>query len=207
MNRRNFMMALPALALSACATPALFKESQADNVVYYDEHAQGFFVTADGKNLVVLGKDYHYVMDDLGNLPVLLKSSLKPRLQASFEYFSVSTENKVDGHVYLTITGDVSEIERKLLQDEKFQYDNYPGTWKKTYHAHGTRYSAKGFETPTSIGKFNQSYTIRVAEHHSPGLKRAIILLTPVTLAVDGVLVLGGIVMFPLAVGVLAAAH
>ncbi|MFB9160300.1 hypothetical protein ACFFT9_21885, partial [Chromobacterium violaceum] len=95
-------------------------------------------------------------------------------------------------------SGFVQQRQCKGFQEE---------VWTKVYKVRGTRYLAKGFELPASVSKFNHDYEIIVRESHSPGVKRAMVLLTPVTLAMDGVLVLGGIVLAPVALIVLSNTH
>lgn len=208
MNRRNFLLSTAALALSGCTTASLLKESTEDTVDYQREKVSGFFASVDGKKLVVLGTDYHYVMDQIGDLPQVLQSPLKPRLNAEFSYFDLDHDNHVFGQVTLQLKGKVSDAERQQLQMEGFECKGFQEeVWTKVYKVRGTRYLAKGFELPASVSKFNHDYEIIVRESHSPGVKRAMVLLTPVTLAMDGVLVLGGIVLAPVALIVLSNTH
>ena len=56
----------------------------------------------------------------------------------------------------------------------------------------GVRYSAKGFPSPPKAQKFNRAYVVTITEETESTLATKI-MLTPITVAADGALILGGL--------------
>lgn len=61
----------------------------------------------------------------------------------------------------------------------------------------GTRYRTDGFKQEQVPSTFNKPYRIDVVEAMTPAGKAVRLLATPVTLTVDGVLVIGAVALFP----------
>jgi hypothetical protein len=62
--------------------------------------------------------------------------------------------------------------------------------WTLSGHLRGVRYSAEGFPSTAQTQEFARRHVVTVRAQKS---KPAKILLTPVTLAADGALILGGL--------------
>lgn len=204
MKRRSFLKLSMLVPLSGCMTYKLVKDSNAVNQVYTDEKITGFFSGSDMKTLVVMGKEHHYVMDGVGDLITVLSSPLKPRLSAEFSYFNVNEKQEVSGQLYLVASGADSDEEKMLLEKSGFKLVRGDKEWRKKFNMAGHRYDARGFALPEQMVPFNKDYKVVVIEETPPGFKRTKMLLTPVTLAVDGVLTVGAVLLAPVALVVLS---
>jgi len=195
----------------ACATDSLWRKK---NVVY-QETVQPFRITTDHRQLVVLGKQYHYIFEISPNLKTTLGSSFRQSLHAEFSEFRVSPDNKVSGVYTLRLPVQAPESEKKeamaagfvtgidtrpriLTETEK--RSNVPDT--ETFRTrkgeyvlaeaiYGTRYSAANFKNAPDTAEFNKRYTIRVIAPESSINSVGKILLTPVTVTADGLMLVG----------------
>ncbi len=188
MERQEFLKgalsSLTLVSVSGCFTPMLYEPRT------YDETALSFLVTEDGSRLVVLGEKYHYIFDDISpSLKEILLGPLHLRtvVVAVLANFYVNSDNVVTGDYVLSLSDQASDEQRKRAMSAGF----VPPDLTLPGHLKGVRYSAEGF--PFSAAQtqgFAHRYDARVREERS---KAAKILLTPVTVAADGVLILGGL--------------
>lgn len=177
----------------ACFTPALYRESTVASRNFIEEIST-FLITQDGKQLIVAGKQHHYIFAVNDTLKFILTWPEKKRVKAAFQGFSVRSDQSVSGMYTLSVDygQDLSPEMKKLLLSKGFS-DNKAG--KKLYHSgwlQGTRYLADKFELPATM-QLNQNYSINMTEYQpsaSTTIKR--ILLTPLAIAADGLLILGG---------------
>lgn len=193
MKRRTF---LTTTSLVACAgfsgcTAMLFKDGE------YRETIDRFLVTDDGKKLVVLGKQYHYILDMPAHLDVVLAAPYRKWVTASLYHF-VAKGDKINGEFGLHI-GDA----RKRMTADDYQRALADGF---TEHytdlvlegsVSGTRYRTDGFKLDQGSSAFNKPYEVDVTDVITPAGTAARLLVTPVTLAVDGVLMIGAVVLLP----------
>ncbi|CAG9183812.1 hypothetical protein LMG23992_05091 [Cupriavidus laharis] len=197
-NHRRTFLALSAVALlstSGCATQALMKEANKQEYREYQETISQVLLTADGKKLVILGPTYHYIFDTPDGFAALLDSPLHPRLAATFSLFRVNVDADVEGRFGLVLNNP-SDDERQAASDLGFKG---PQTGVKRYFdLRGKRYAAGNFSMPASAKTLNQSYRIDVREALPKGGRQALVLMTPVTMAVDGVLVILSIPLMPI---------
>jgi hypothetical protein len=192
MNRREFLTILSAsfafFSLSGCLTRKLYTPPQ------YRETVTSFLISQDGKKLVVLGKNYHYVFDMPPSLKQVLFSSFRKAIDANLYNFNVTTEQIVTGDYLLTIKKNAADKERESAIEAGFVSDRVHGI-SLSGSLKGIRYSAAGFQAE-SVQTFNHPYAVVVSEQQTSGQNAAKILLTPITVAADGVLTLAGIPLF-----------
>jgi hypothetical protein len=178
----------------ACFTPALY-DKPAETTRNFVEEVSSFLITEDGKNLIVIGKEHHYIFSANDTLKVILSWPEKKRVKASFQTFSIRSDQTVSGMYNLDIENsqNLTAETKALLLSKGFSENKLE---KRLYHSgwiQGTRYSADKFQVPATM-KFNQTYTIKMIESvssASEAIKR--ILLTPLALTADGLLILGGV--------------
>jgi len=193
MNRRLFIFSSVAVLLSSTTgclvTHQLYDTINEPKYQNYTETVNQILFSADGKKLVFIGPEYHYIFDVPEHLEALLNSPLHKKMTAEIVAFSVNRDAKVTGRVYLNI--------EKPNDDEKSQVmalgflDSHDGhSLYCFFDLQGTRYSAKGFNMPASTMRLNQSYAVNVREQLPIGVKKALVLLTPLTVAADGAIVL-----------------
>lgn len=185
----------------ACFTPALYEKS-AEETRNFVEEVSTFLITQDGKNLIVAGKQHHYIFTANNTLKFILTWPEKKRVKAAFHDFSVRSDQSVSGTYELVVKDDqnlTAEMKQQLLS-KGFAENKAEKTLRHHDWIQGTRYSADKFKMPATM-QLNQKYTINMSEYQpsaSATIKR--ILLTPLAIAADGLLILGGvpILMFSL---------
>ncbi|VWC76056.1 5-formyltetrahydrofolate cyclo-ligase [Burkholderia lata] len=185
-------MAASSLALSGCFTPKLYKEDG------YSEQVSGFMMTEDGKKLVVLGTDYHYIFDLPAQLRPVLMSGYRKSLHTTFAAFHASG-GSVTGHYRIVLPKDASDGDRQAAAADGFTAEQAGLVLEGDIS--GKRYSTEGFadKYKTSTQPFNQPYSVYIRQSPSVVGMGLRILATPITVAADGVLVLGGVVLLPFA--------
>ncbi len=178
----------------ACFTPELYKHPAEDSRTFVEE-INSFLITQDGKNLIVVGQQHHYIFTPSDTLKFILTAPEKKYVKASFNTFSISSDQSVYGSYTLTVDakqGLPAETGKLLIAKG---FTNNPTQKNLTYHGsvQGTRYLADKFQLPATL-QLNQKYTINMRESYtSASATMERILLTPLAIAADGLLILGGI--------------
>jgi hypothetical protein len=198
MERKEFLSTLSSLtllSLTGCLTTKLYEAQK------YDEAALSFLVTEDGSQLVVLGEKYHYIFHDIS--PSLKRTLLSPvqlrtQIYAYLSDFYVRRDNVVTGDYTLSLSQLASDEQRRSAIDAGFVA---PGP-TLSGHLKGIRYSAEGFPSTAQPQEFTQRYVVSVKEQDSESRVAGKILLTPITIAADGALILGGLILFWLCYGI-----
>ncbi|KVH33033.1 hypothetical protein [Burkholderia cepacia] len=185
-------VAASSLALSGCFTPKLYKDDG------YHEYVSGFMITQDGKKLVVLGTDYHYIFDLPAQLRPVLLSGYRKSLHTTFADFH-ARGGSITGHYRIVLPKDVPDDTRQAASTDGFTA--VPAGLALEGDIEGKRYSTAGFteKDKGTAQPFNQRYAVYIRESPSVVGMGLRILATPITVAADGVLVLGGIVLVPFA--------
>ncbi|AOR70701.1 hypothetical protein BBJ41_24560 [Burkholderia stabilis] len=184
-------LAATSVALSGCFTPKLYKDDA------YSEKVSGFMITQDGKKLVVLGTRYHYIFDLPAQLRPVLLSGYRKSLHTTFAGFHASG-GSITGH-YRIVLKNASDNDRQAASADGFTVE--PAGLVLEGDIDGKRYSTEGFaeKDKGTTQPFNQPYSVYIRESPSVVGMGLRILATPITVAADGVLVLGGIVLVPFA--------
>ena len=202
MRRRDVlsgtMSSLAVLSVTGCLTKKLYEIRETK----YDETALSFLLTEDGSKLVVLGEKSHYIFDDFSpSLKHLLGSPLRTVTEVELLNFRVTTDNVVTGDYTLHLLEQASDEQRRDAIDAGFAQ---PGL-TLSGHLKGVRYGAKGFPSPPKAQKFNRTYVVTITEETESKLSTKI-MLTPITVAADGALILGGLALILLAVALFMGA-
>ncbi|KAG8152938.1 5-formyltetrahydrofolate cyclo-ligase [Burkholderia catarinensis] len=203
MKRRTFL-ALPAVAasgmLAGCSnadlgpvTNRMMKDPE------YRETLSAFLISADGKKLVVIGKQYHYIFDVPPGLAVNLTAPYRPKLYTDFDDFETHGD-KISGRYVLQLSHEDapsgSELRERALADG-FKDRGYRLMESGTIS--GKRYQPNDV-TPSSIPQaFNHAYNVKVIERPSVLGQGAKLALSPITMAADGAVGLLGLALFPIA--------
>ncbi|MDQ7089720.1 MAG: hypothetical protein Q9M50_03635 [Methylococcales bacterium] len=178
---------------NACFTPLLY---DGKNSRTYTEEARSFLITEQGTQLVVIGKKHHYIFAAPDNtLKFILQWPEKKRIKASFSSFKIDTEQSVSGTYTLIVkkSPDLSVETNALLMAKGFTENkalkilNYHGSLE------GTRYSADSFKLPKTLF-LNKKYKLHMIEEMPLSASGVVkkILLTPLAIAADGLIILGG---------------
>jgi hypothetical protein len=209
MNRRKFLTAAAAapLILSACTTVTdSLNESIAEHGYrIYKETVSSVLISADGRKLVFFGPEYHYIFDAPEHFAELMDSPLHAKMRAKFNQFDVGEDGGVSG--YITIYLDAVLADEMDAAKQLGFSTTYKGTqMHRDIELNGKRYSAKGFDASKVDQKLLvKTYEVSVREKNTFNAAKALYVLTPITVAADGVLTLLTVPLFPVLFLVIAA--
>jgi len=175
---------------SGCLTAAMMSGGDREN---YYEKVGSVLISADGKTLAVIGKEHHYLFDAPEAIKAVLDPDLSKVVNVNFQTFSVDSTQRITGGYTLNIVKTATPEQKEKAIAAGFKA--LPaGNLNFTGKLSGTRYSANGIQAENATQKLRQEYTINVSVEKSAGAKAVStagkLLVTPVTLAADGVLIL-----------------
>lgn len=179
----------------ACFTPALY-DKPAEQTRHFVEVVNTFLITQDGKNLIVAGKQHHYIFTPNDTLKFILAWPERKRVKVTFNNFSITSDQTVLGSYQLRIDNadNLTNETLKQLSLKGFTRSASLPLFLTYYgQIQGTRYLADKFQLPAAM-QFSRTYSISMIEHQpsaTEAMKR--ILLTPLAVAADGLLILGGV--------------
>lgn len=184
--------------LSGCFTYQLHKDPT------YSENVVGVFISSDKNTVVVIGEKYHYIFSAPPQLLAALGPSLHPAIAfAGFNSFKVDRQNKIEGTLILQTSENLSVDQISLAREAGFN----PGQGKRWYaqlSMHGTRYTGKEINSQ-NIQQLNKKYSLTITEEPSFARTALNIAATPISVAADGAVVLGVVVLSPLWLPVVAS--
>lgn len=195
------LLLISSLLFTSCATKKVWSP------VSYKEVLGSPLITEDGKKLVLVGKKYHYIFDLDSELKDILLSKRNERLTTYFDTFKVDENNKVVGGyaLYYPINQPQMDQDINWLKQMGFTWSGVgsPLEEKKEYCKDfklvGMRYLLKD---PKTVGTpSNTKYCLMVEEPDYQFSTSERLFMTPVSVAADGVLILGGTALFLLSQG------
>lgn len=193
MNRRQVLaigVFASAMPLSGCFTSRLNRNTS------YNEKINGFFISSDKKIIAIVGAKYHYVFDAPSELLAALDPILHPAInQATFSNFRVDRDNRITGDIKLYTISKLSTQQKELAERAGFNSTN-SNMWAGMQLS-GTRYLAKESESPV-VQRLNREYFVAVEEEPSIAGKTLRVAATPITVAADGAVILGAVVLSPI---------
>lgn len=189
--------------LSGCATfltDSVIENSTRYGQVYSEEVVHGFLAGEDKKTMVVLGGEHHYIIENAEKVMSILSSPLRRHLSVGFYNFTVYEGQKFWGDVDFHVSNiSTDESAHALLTELGFkQRAQGLNDWSYKVKVQGNRYASGDFPVPKNQEPFSREYKVPVAVITPPGARRVGLLLTPVTLAVDGVISMGALVFAPM---------
>jgi outer membrane lipoprotein-sorting protein len=208
MNRRKFVLAAVAapLILSACATvtDSLNESIKENDYRTYKETVSSVLISADGKKLVFLGPEYHYIFDAPEHFAALMDSPLHAKMRAQFNQFDAGEDGSVTGNITIYLDAVLAD-EMDAATQLGFS-KTYSGTQtSRRIELNGKRYSAKGFDASKVDQKLlRNSYEVSVREKNPFNAAKALYVLTPITVAADGVMTLLTVPLLPFLIIALA---
>lgn len=179
----------------ACFTPALY-DKPAEQTRHFVEKINTFLITQDGKNMIVAGNQHHYIFNPNDTLKFILGWSERKRVKVTFDNFTINSDQSVVGSYQLRIDNADNLPKETIAQLTAKGFTRSASLpLFLTYYGQiqGTRYLADNFKMPAAM-QFSQTYSINMIENQ-PSATEAIkrILLTPLAVAADGLLILGGV--------------
>lgn len=149
-----------------------------------NETVSSVLVTQDGKKLVVMTPQYHYIFDLPPTILNALRGDFHPSVDAAFQHFRVDSKGRVTGDVTLLVTDPHPAVVAAALA-AGFARNGNVAYFATTLQ--GERFKA-GNVQPTEQYRLNKSYVIPVSGSGDAGA-------TPIG-AVAGTLVIGAIVLY-----------
>lgn len=194
-SKRCFFAVLICLLQVGCASFKLAEDTE------YKETVEHFLMTEDGKKVVFLGKKYHYIIDASPELNSLLSWHNRHLIQPYFKLLEVDRENQLTGFYELYVsTENLPKTEVRWLEQQGLEKSTDSSLVLKNKII-GVRYTAKKLSSKQLSEKMSKSYSMTISTPRSRLTKAA---LSPLAIAVDGVIVL---TMVPLAVITLGAGN
>ncbi len=178
--------------LTSCATKRMWENPS------YDEMVESHLITKEGGKIAIIGKDYHYIVTATKELREILLSNKTKYSNPLFHSFKVDKNNGITGKYYVLDYSSAKEkniptvkkIKHHQKKDQLKEVAKYP---RIEGSIEGHRYIAK--KTIKSNYKFKNPYYLTIEEEPSALGKAGKILATPITVAADGAMVLGGIAL------------
>ncbi len=214
-------VALTAVAVSGCATRSVWDDVSSTKYHTYYDQINAFYVNPDQSQFVILSDRFHYIFNTRGVIP-LLKSGLRSRYIVDIQDMrmpepSAANELPITGRLVFALpVNKLSASELKQAKDLGFasasptekqkaievaklrnvDVDEGSEYLVQTVNIAGRRYSPKAGVSYGNSQHFYRQYNVPVVqERTSVNAAKAIgaTLVTPITLAADGVLLLLGL--------------
>jgi hypothetical protein len=189
---KKMLFILPICFILASCTSLLWKKPG------YREEFQSFLMSEDGAGLVVIGRKFHYIFSIDENLQSILLWGNRKKIHPHFYDFSVSGDGIISGNYRLDIIVDGSNGDdiSWLLAAGFQESPEFHGEIKNYFYdgvLNGSRYRADRMVNAhvENMGKLSRKYQIFIGEADSSIWQAGKILMTPVTVALDGGLVIG----------------
>lgn len=171
----------------SCVTKSLHERS------YERDKVSGFYISSDDKMLAVIGEKYHYTFPLDSTLKGVLGWEGRSKIEARFTEFEKLSDQGVSGSYTLLVkTKDVADSQQNYLKELGFVQDK---TVFRLVNSMAGKYYLAGDANYSSL--FNKPYEIQLVKDSSIP-EPVKIALTPITIAADGVLWIGGFVLVSL---------
>ena len=182
-------------------TESLWESTRADS---YHENVSSILIAQDHKKFVVATDNYHYIFEMPTNLDAILQSKKNQKMSAKFSEFKIDPKETITGAVTLGVSVSAGhEFEQDVIQlgfskreDERYRIE-IPVT--------GIRYSSGGLMLDSEQYKLRHSYSINVREPATAGDTTARVLLSPITVSVDGIAAIAATPLFAIGVVTMVA--
>ncbi len=191
--RQKLILSLALLLLVSCTlTQKLWHPK-------YEEKIEKFLVSQDGRYVVFLGNEYHYVLSDDRNIVKnLLFSPHRFLMFIDSENTSIKLSQSNDVEASIVVKISILSPEPELAHDLIVLGFNYESATELALRMklYGTRYLARQ-NLSYGAGSLNHPYLIKVYKDVSADKKIGKVMLTPITLTIDATLLIGKVLLFP----------
>lgn len=195
-SRRRFLtlavVTAAPLTISGCATQYVWEDVK-DR--HYVETPRAFMISEDKAKLVVFSDDYHYIFELSETLETSLDAELHEYVFAQFDHFTVDAMRNVEGTYSVQIKKGAPLEIRKRAIEKGFSLDPEALALTRKGSLSGKRYHANNVKPAKSTISPNRDYRINVTENPSLARTAGTVMITPVTVAVDGALAIGTVAL------------
>lgn len=176
------LLLLVILVQAGCLTATLDRDFK-----YTQESLRGFYFSSDEKTLAVIGEKYHYLFPLDASIKQVLNWDERAKVKANFSQFILLRNSKVAGTYTIRVNkNDIDEPNQTSLKAIGFADENADLVLNGKME--GTYYSSNNVVKAQSFSHYHE---ITLAQETRVPLPVKIA-LTPITVAADGVLLLGG---------------
>jgi len=163
--------------------------------ISYVEKIGSIFQGADGKTLLINGRNFEYLFKDAGELLRTLTSSLKPKLTATIYGFQIEPGNVVSGQVALFLPSELPEAEITSALPSSGFARHQAGNWHKIFKLSGARFSRAGGQIQSQpVGlRLNREYEISIDDRSNAKPERSLVVVDNL-----GARIVFGIILIPL---------
>ena len=143
MNFFKILLLAVLFLISSCEflTPKLWKKS------YYHDDVEQFLISQEGKNIIFIGTNYHYIFSNNSNIQKMLKEKNTSKLKMVIGDFEIKSNNKIEGDIKFIISQhDIGNKNRTIVKDlglKRSKYRHHYHEYVKNIHLTGTRYLPK----------------------------------------------------------------
>lgn len=181
----SFLVIISLLINSSCTTSTLWDR----DAKYYDEVIESYLSNEDGSILVFLGQKYHYILNNNDSAVLIAKMLQRengPKMTVNITNF-LADGNKVNATLNLDSDRATLSKEDKIFLQQMGFNQNYT----KKIKLSGTRYLPRK-NVNYQHSSLSNSYKIQVKEKEEDSLvdKAAKITFTPITVTIDGALII-----------------
>ncbi|MFI3218923.1 MAG: hypothetical protein QX189_07360 [Methylococcales bacterium] len=188
--------------LTGCEVGRVTKSLFKDVSHSYAEAVSSVLISEDRKTIVFIGKNYHYIFDAPSILVKTLTANFHKNVSALHGGFHVDNEGIVKGGLTLSLNIKAPEQDKLSALEMGYTKRIVPNVGyfcEYEVNLTGVRYKSNGIEPTLVSQKLNKTYVFNVIAEQSSGEKAAKASLTPITVAIDGVLLIAKIpLMIPL---------
>ncbi len=174
---------------TGCMTHELRTKAKSDSS--YTENVASILMSEDGKSIVFIGDDYHYIFDAPLELIDSLRSPFRKSLFAKFKDFRVDLQNQVVGTVTVVLDESASQKDKSEAINIGYENRNNSPTLELTIF--GKRYNSGDVTIDNAGYKLNYTYQVKIREERGLLEKAALTAATPITVLADGALWLVGV--------------
>lgn len=192
-SRRHFLLTATAGMVVLGSGCSMTQQLFADRI--YEEQVSSILISADGKKLVFIGQDYHYIFDAPDVIVRTLRASYHKDITAELRNFHVRANGEVSGLVQLKLDNKAPEADTAAARLDGYTTAS-TGDLQNEVKLQGIRYRSGGIAPNGAASALNKTYTVSVSEEQTAGQKAARSLLTPVTVTADGLLMLVTVPLF-----------
>ncbi len=190
---KKILLILSLISLSSCLTNFLWGART------YREEINNFYVGSDGRYVVLMGPQYHYVFTDNSGMLKEILSLQKSRALAlaSETTFDLDENNNVAGEIILSSEADMLSAQDAFKLQSMGFYPNSKNKINVKLKLQGRRYSARylGSVAAEKVDRYYININYRQDVGVADGVGKAAI--TPVAMTLDAALLIGKVVIYP----------
>jgi hypothetical protein len=168
----------------------------------YKEEISQFYIGSDGRYVVFMGPEYHYIFtDNSGILREVLSLKQKGALGVGSDIlFELDDNNNLEGDIILEGAIDLMSREDAIRLQLLGFIPNKKNDIEIKIHLKGRRYSARFLSQKPAAQEFDKNrYFVTVKYRKQTGIAAGVgkAAITPVAVTLDAALLIGKVVIYP----------